>query len=407
MITYRQGNDERASRALDILQSSFHCCGSDGRLSFQNNVPLSCNMFSIGCLTRTMFFLDSSMDTLAAMLFFFSIVKFFIVLFFYSFLCLHHHRYREKPRDRDRDHQHQHSPIAHSGEWRHSSSFDSSSSSSDNLPKKLLISSTVADLIDKRRVILNDYDSQYPNKRVQDAAPLIHQSSPKDLQEQHILRKLSSISEKTEKTETDESNPDLLRMKNVKPKRPAIITAIPPPLPKKLPIIKNRKKLLGEEENDSGVEHSPSEKSFDGHHPPRRVQTPTTSIASSTKSKTKSTPTLSFSNVFVTSVSQTDLKESSPEIDIKKSLSTSSAFSDRLLLSDVTTPKPILKKSHLQSSPSSEPDRIPPSYHDQKNFLSIKKNKSKDNYLRPKPAPRPSLKQSSSSSIERQEESLV
>ena len=352
-----------------------------------------------------MFFLDSSMDSLAAVLFFFSIVKFFIVLFFYSFLCLHHHRYREKPRD----HQHQQqSPIAHSGEWRHSSSFDSSSSSSDNLPKKLLISSAVPDLIDKRRVILNDYDSQYPSKRVQDAPALVRAPSPKDLQEQNLLRKLSSISEKTEMTETDESNPDLLRMKNDKAKRPAIITAIPPPLPKKLPIIKHRKKLLGEEENDSGVEHSSSEKSFDGHHPPRRVQTPTTSIDSSIKSKTKSTPTLSFSNVFVTSVSQTDLKESSPETDIKKSLSTSSAFSDHLLLSEAPTPKPILKKSHPQSSPSSEPDRIPPSYQDQKKFSSVTTMKSKDNHTRPKPAPRPSLKQSSSSSIERQqEESLV
>ncbi|CAF4509494.1 unnamed protein product, partial [Rotaria magnacalcarata] len=53
VITYRQGNDERASRALDMLQSIFHCCGSDGRLSFQNNVPSSCNMYSVGCLIRT------------------------------------------------------------------------------------------------------------------------------------------------------------------------------------------------------------------------------------------------------------------------------------------------------------------------------------------------------------------
>ena len=134
---------------------------------------------------------------------------------------------------------------------------------------------------------------------------------------------------------------------------------------------------------------------------------------------------MSFSNVFVTSVSQGDTTEPSQDDETKKSFTTSPSsslsFSEQLLCADVATPKPILKKFNLQSSPSSDQDRIPPSYHDQKKISSIINTKS---YIKltpvqtstkiyvpykpkaniPKPAPRPSLKQSSS---DRQDESLV
>lgn len=461
-------------------------------------------MFSVGCLTRTMFFLDSCMDALAAVLLFFSILKLFIVLFFYSFLCIYqrnHRKYRESD---------PHS-MNNSSEWRHSSSFDSSST--ENLPKKILISTPVTrqaeiahhDFVEKRRVILNDYDSQTPNKRVQGAAVLLPVSSSSSspassaspassksltttAHEHNALRKLSSISEKTERTETDESEPDLLRITPLKTKRQVIITAAhlkrsPPPLPNKLPIIKHRRRIARDDENDNdsgtsqrarasfpsaglsrgrifawgekekdlfsmstcqihivsvclllwlGVERSSSEKSFGDHSiSKQRAQTPT-KLDSATKNKlvkVKSVPTLTFSNVFVTSVSQTDTKESSADDDIKKLLtassSTSSSLSDHLLFTEVVTPKPILKKSPQQLSPSSDHDRIPPSYHEQKKLSSLVSNKpyvkltqphgtnhSSKSYvpvnrkenLTPRPAPRPSLKHSS---IDKQDESLV
>lgn len=188
-----------------------------------------------------------------------------------------------------------------------------------------------------------------------------------------------------------------------------------------------------------GVERSSSEKSFEEQTAlKRRSDTPTSIDSNTIKSKTSSTkstikPTLTFSNVFVTSVSQGDIPEQSHDDDIKKPLttspSTSSSYSDQLLLPDVTTPKPILKKSNQQSSPSSDQDRIPPSYHDQKKISSIINTKSyvklsepnvKNNATKiyvpyktkgnsllhniPKPAPRPSLKQSS---FDKQDESLV
>ncbi len=213
-------------------------------------------MYSVGCLTRTMFFLDSCIDILAYILLFFSLIKLFIVIFFYSFLCIYQ-RHRQK----------HHPTMTDSSHWRHSSSFDSSSS--DNLPKKILLTSSMTNqhendnqYVEKRRVILNDYDSHSPDKRVQNApmilAPPIpssnnHLSTPS--YEQQTSRKLSSISEKTEKTETDDSEPDLLRIKQSNSKRKAIITAVnqkqPPPLPKKLPNIKNRKKIVRDDENDN------------------------------------------------------------------------------------------------------------------------------------------------------------
>lgn len=265
VITYRQGNDERASRALDQLQMIFRCCGSDGRLSYQNNVPLSCNMYSVGCLTRTMFFLDSSMDALAAFLLIFSIIKLLIVIFFYSFLCLFYH-YRHKDSDG------QSNSGNDSSRWHHSSSFNSSS---ESLPKKMLISSPLThpdhqrhsiekDYTEKRHIIHNDYDLQSSNKRVQSppmllSAPVpstIISSPPPESCEEEASRKLSSISEKTERTGTDESQPDHLRVKHYHPKRKVINTPInakqqPPPLPKKLPMIKNRRKAIGDEENDN------------------------------------------------------------------------------------------------------------------------------------------------------------
>jgi hypothetical protein len=212
-----------------------------------------------------MFFLDATMDAVAAILLLFSIIKLLIVIFFFSFLCLYY-RHRQKHPEISSN------SMNDSSRWRHSSSFDSSSS--DNLPKKNLISSPIInhddrenDYIEKRRVILNDYDSHLPNKRVQSAAMILpgltqlntNLSTPSF--EQQAARKLSSISERTEKTETDDSEPDLLRIKHYNPKRKAIITPAhqkqppprPPPLPKKLPTIKNRRRVVRDEDNDSGI----------------------------------------------------------------------------------------------------------------------------------------------------------
>jgi hypothetical protein len=182
-----------------------------------------------------------------------------------------------------------------------------------------------------------------------------------------------------------------------------------------------------------GVERSSSEKSFEEQNASKQRSSTPSSIDTNLKTKistTKPAPTLSFSNVFVTSVSQGDITEQSHDDELKKSLTTSpsssSTFSDQLLLTDVTPPKPILKKSNQQSSPPSDQYRIPPSYNDQKKISSIINTKSyvkltqpqnstkiyvpyktKENSLLhkiPKPAPRPSLKQSS---FDRQDESLV
>ncbi|CAF2487436.1 unnamed protein product [Rotaria sp. Silwood2] len=460
VITYRQGNDERASRALDILQSTFRCCGADGRLSYQNNVPLSCNMYNVGCLTRTMFFLDSSMNVLAWILLLFSLIKLLIVIYFYSFLCIYQQHRQKHPKNNS-------NLINGSPHWRHSSSFESSST--DNLPKKILLSSAMTnqdkitnhenEYIEKRHIVLNEYDSQSSNRRVQDAAMILPPPPPPPppslsinnnisapSYEPQVSRKLSAISEKSEKTETDDSEPDLLRTKQYNQKRKAIITAAVnqkqkqprPPLPKKLPMIKNRNKIGRDDDNDNDSEHSSSEKSFEDQNTNKQHSDTLPSIDTNTKSKIttkksngKPPPILSFSNVFITSVSQGDITKQSQNENIKKPLttspSTSSSLSDHLL-TDVATPKPILKKSNQQSSPSSNPDRIPPSYNDQKKLSSIINPKSyvkltephfnsnsiktyipcktKTSLLHniPKPAPRPSLKQSS---MGKQDESLV
>jgi hypothetical protein len=260
VITYRQGTDERAKRALDILQLTFRCCGADGRLSFQNNVPLSCNMFYVGCLTRTLFFLDACMDALAFILLFFSLIKLFIIIFFYSFLCLYQ-RQRQK-RVKRRRYINDDSSIC-----RYSSSFDSSST--DNLPRKTYITSIISsqdgnenDYTERRRVSPNEYDSPVPlpSKRIQNTTIISPSNGLPSYYEKNATRKLSSISEKTEKTETDESEPDLLRFKHYKTERIPMITTIVNPsvsvLPKKLPLIKSRRKIVRDDDNDSGFKFS-------------------------------------------------------------------------------------------------------------------------------------------------------
>ncbi|CAF4533556.1 unnamed protein product, partial [Rotaria magnacalcarata] len=145
----------------------------------------------------------------------------------------------------------------------------------------------------------------------------------------------------------------------------------------------------------------------------------------------KTPPTLSFSNVFVTSISQSDIRQPAQSVELEKEpiTTSSSSLSDQLLLSDATIPKPILKKSNQPSSPSSDQDRIPPSYNDQMKISSIIHPKSYVNLSEPhilsnppkmyapykakeksllqnapKPAPRPSLQQVLN---EKQGESLV
>ncbi|UJR08808.1 hypothetical protein I4U23_013063 [Adineta vaga] len=390
VITYRQGTDERAKRALDILQFTFRCCGADGRLSYQNNVPLSCNMFSTGCLNRTLYFLDSWMDALAYVLLFFSLIKFFIVLFFYSFLCIYY---------RNRQNQSSNNPII----WRRSSSLDSLSG--NNLPRKQLLSSppnppprtTIIDQDENE----NRYVEQRrltSNKGPENGSTAIVPSllNDKDLEDyyerERISRKLSSISERTEKTETDESEPELLRLKYYTPNRKTIISTVqdkyhPTIQPKKLPLIKIRRKPLREDENDhdSGVERSSSEKSFEDHtnqksyiDPPN---TPTKSKQS--QSNNSSSSALSFSNVFITSVSQAQ----SLEDELKRPLVPPT--SNRSRLKTTFTPKPILKKTSHQTLSF----RKPTDYYNKKTSSSIYTKTSPLLKNIPKPNPRTSLKQ--------------
>jgi hypothetical protein len=223
VITYRQGTDERAKRALDILQLTFRCCGSEGRLSYQNNVPLSCTMFYVGCLTRTIYFLDATMDSLAFVLLFFSLIKFFLILFFYSFLCLH-----RKNRLKSNDQLIENSSIS-----RHSSSFDSSST--DNLPRKNFLLPTTTNQ--------EENENEYTEKQHDYSG-----SSP------NTLRKLSAISERTERTETDESEIDLLHSRYYQPKHNEYITTI---VPIKYPPIKTRRRIIRNDndgDDDSGNE---------------------------------------------------------------------------------------------------------------------------------------------------------
>lgn len=287
VITYRQGNDERARRALDFLQLTFRCCGSDGRLSFQNNVPPSCNMFSIGCLTRTLYFLDSCLDALAFVLLIFSLIKFFLILFFYSFICLYKKDQRKDSTDLKQ--QHKRYNYDDSSLWKHSSSFDSSSN--ENLTKKPLL---------LPKIIHQENDYQHETiQSSNDNQPVIYY-------EQQPTRKLSLI---LEKTENDENESDTIRH----PKPRSIITK---------PIVKTRRRMIREEENDSGVEYSSSEKSFDEN------------------SKTKSPKDLSFSKVFITSVSHP-----SQTTDDHHQILPKSSISEHLIVS----PRSILKKDKIYS----------------------------------------------------------
>ena len=255
VITYRQGTDERANRALDFLHSSFRCCGADGRLSFQNNVPLSCNMFSVGCLTRTIYFLNTCMDALAFVLLFFSLIKLCIILFLYSYLCIHENDRRKRwPKTS--------SPLPCDPKIRQHSSPDGS-------PKKVRVAFALSDtddydehrLLDNRSVMPNDYDissnlstltativsPNYANVTGPGAASC----------EQPALWKLSSIMEVPERTETDDSEPDLPRPRQNSWK--TTITAIPkrrhpPPLPRQMPVTINWRSHGRDDEyaNDSG-----------------------------------------------------------------------------------------------------------------------------------------------------------
>ncbi|CAF5228767.1 unnamed protein product, partial [Rotaria magnacalcarata] len=107
--------------------------------------------------------------------------------------------------------------------WRHSLSYDSSSPG--NMPQKIFtianqdkITNNDNNYVEKRRIILNEYDSQSANKRVENAAMILPAAPlPPPLPipissklstpsyESQVSRKLSSISEQTEKTETDDS----------------------------------------------------------------------------------------------------------------------------------------------------------------------------------------------------------
>ena len=249
-------------------------------------------MFYIGCLTRTIYFLNACLDSLSFVLLFFSLIKLFIIIYFYSFLCLSHGKRKDQSK-RNREF------YDDSSVWRHSSSFESSSAT-DNQPRRSLI----LPRMNSQEENNNEYEttivsSTYspPQQRIQ---KIVNDSPPR------VSRKLSVISEKT-----DDSDPDLLR----NPKRKPWITTIQPTKP----VIKARRRILRDDENDSGVEHSSSEKSFDGQNP-------------------KSPTALSFSKVFVTSV--TEIQPTDEEV--KKSL----------ISNEVLTPKSILKKYNHPSPPT-------------------------------------------------------
>lgn len=245
VITYRQGTDERARRALDLLQITFRCCGADNRISsYQNNVPSSCNMYNAGCLPHTLFFLDICMNTLAYTLLFFSLIKLIISLFFYTFICIYQRQRQNLAKKRRYIND-------DSSLYRYSSSFDSSST--DNIPKRSFITSIELNQDEHD----NDYIEKQQEYDLSDTTIISPSNVLPSYYENKITRKLSSISEKTEKTETDESDPDLLRSRNYKPERIPMITTIVNPsisTTKKIPIVKIRRKIPRDEDNDSGLD---------------------------------------------------------------------------------------------------------------------------------------------------------
>ncbi|CAF0989113.1 unnamed protein product [Didymodactylos carnosus] len=474
VISYRQGNDERANRALDVLHQAFKCCGSDGRLSFQNQAPASCGsstrLYTTGCLIRTIDFLNIHMDVMAYFLLFVSILKLFIVIYYYTYLCIRQ-RYRKNRQK-----------LLGNGNlngWQ-SSSYESST---ENIPKKFLTKNVEDDYNDEMNE--NDYGKKSHRKQqlpyvldnsgkryettitIPKRSPTEQLSATANVYDQQQLssansRKLSSISEKTEKTETDDSDGDLRTKrayydqqkqsnnKNIRKGNLARATLnfnqkLPPPInSKKISFVKNRR-ILGnkiltnnndeDDDNDSGVERSSSEKSFEDnkqlHH----------------QEKKKSPPALSFSNLFVTStIHQTNVDEAeAAESLTKKSPSTASSLSDKESeQQSVSTPskivtikKTILKKK--QQSPSPDQDQKPPSYTEQKHLASPLINdeqkqhtpyfettivsstakpdvltskfllpfKSKPLPVLPTPAPRSTLKQNVINGIDKQDESNV
>ena len=260
VITYREGNDERAKRALDQIQSTFRCCGADGRLSFQNNVPLSCNMFSIGCITPTMVFLDASMDALAYILLFSSLLKFLIILFFYTFLYVYH-RNRSKQTEKGRP------SLKDSSTFRYSTSSDSPSQ--DNLSKKSLLSSAVTnqgvsdkEYIEKRRATSNKYESSLINQQTQNTTRVstspVNNKKRTSSYDQYKLRRLSPISERTERSEDDDSEPEHLRVRYYRPRSNSIALPsgkylYPSVVPSTSPTIKTRRMSPQVDDRDSGT----------------------------------------------------------------------------------------------------------------------------------------------------------
>jgi hypothetical protein len=141
------------------------------------------------------------------------------------------------------------------------------SSPVDYVPKKTRISSLIANQ-DENENDDNEYDLSLPNKRIENPSTRISSSSLNNngstiyYEKQPLYRKLSSISEKTEKTETDDSETDLSRLYYYKPKQRTMIPTIhlkqyPIPSPKNLPIIKARRKIVRDDDNDndSGIYH--------------------------------------------------------------------------------------------------------------------------------------------------------
>jgi hypothetical protein len=207
VTTYRQGTDERANRALDFLQQSFRCCGSNGRGSFHNYVPLTCNMYNIGCLTITMDFLNSCMDALSSVLLTFSLIQLVIVLFFYAYLCIYQHEHRKHAQSLTSNHLSTH---------HRSSSFDASST--ESLPKMVRpISFENDEHDDNEQQCHTSTNDEYFSTTIVSPTVLI---DPLDLYALNSTRKLSSI---TERTETDESESDGSHLKLYAHKRNRLV----------------------------------------------------------------------------------------------------------------------------------------------------------------------------------------
>ncbi|CAF0933800.1 unnamed protein product [Didymodactylos carnosus] len=408
VIHYRQENDERVNHALDVLHQAFKCCGSDGRLSFQNQAPASCGssirLYTTGCLIRTIDFLNIHMDLMAYFLLFISILKLFIVIYYYTYLCIRKY-YRKH---------HQKVFGNKSMNGCQSSSYDSSI---ENLPKTFLSrnieevyndemnennyskktqhqkqqSPYVLDSSGKRyETSVITIPKRYPSEQLTAAAVNVYEQQQSSSSNP---RKLSSISEKTEKTETDDSDADLKAKRiyyeqqkhsNRNIRKESLTRAMPnynqkmtPSInSKKISAIKSRRTHRNkiptsnnnyeEEDNDSGVERSSSEKSFEDNKQPHHQE------------KKKPPPILSFSNLFVTStLHQNNANETATDSLTKKSSSTVSSLSSDKDSEQQSAPQPsknvtikktILKKK--QESPTSDQDHKPPSYLEQEHLSS-------------------------------------